>query len=168
MEGVKVYFPVAAPGALFHVGDGHAVQGDGEIIGTGIEVSFDITFTVDLLKGAAIGWPRFENEEFIGTVGNARPLDQCVQHATSEMVRWLQEGYGMDATAVHLLMGQCVRYDMGNVYDPAYTMVCKISKEILEKIRSFAEKLLGMVRRAGADVGCGVLSPVVHFPGIAG
>ena len=134
VEGVKVYFPVAAPGALFHLGDGHAVQGDGEIVGTGIEISFDVSFTVDLLKGETISWPRFENQEFIGTVGNARPLDQCVQHATSEMVRWLQEGFGMEARTVHLLMGQCVHYDMGNIYDPAYTMVCKISKGILEKM----------------------------------
>ena len=44
-EGVTVYFPVFAPGALFHLGDGHAVQGDGEIVGTGIEISMDVTFT---------------------------------------------------------------------------------------------------------------------------
>ena len=27
---------------LFHLGDGHAVQGDGEIVGTGIEISFEM------------------------------------------------------------------------------------------------------------------------------
>lgn len=134
VEGVVVYFPVAAEGALFHIGDGHAIQGDGEIVGTGVEISFDVSFTVDLLKGETIGWPRFENDAFIGTVGNARPLDQCVQHATSEMLRWLQDGYGMDARVAHLLLGQCVHYDMGNVYDPAYTMVCKVAKEILDQV----------------------------------
>jgi amidase len=41
-EGVTVYFPVSAEGALFHIGDGHAVQGDGEIVGTGVEISFDV------------------------------------------------------------------------------------------------------------------------------
>ena len=46
-----------------------------------------------------IGWPRFEDKEFIGTAGNARPLDQALQHATTEMLRWLQEGYGLDAVA---------------------------------------------------------------------
>src|SRR5690606_10082769 len=88
-EGVTVYFPVFVPGALFHIGDGHAVQGDGEIVGTGVEISFEMTFTVDLLKGRPSQWPRGENEEYIFTVGNARPLDQCVQHATTEMLRWL-------------------------------------------------------------------------------
>jgi len=131
VEGVTVYFPVAAAGALFHIGDGHATQGDGEIVGTGIEISFDVQFTVDLLKGQRIGWPRGENEEYIFTCGNARPLDQCVQHATTEMVKWLQEGYGLDAFGANILMGQTVKYDLGNIFDPAFTMVCKMPKRWL-------------------------------------
>jgi acetamidase/formamidase len=130
-SGVTVYFPIFAPGALLHVGDGHAVQGDGEIVGTGIEISFDVRFTVRLLKGKRIQWPRGENEEIIFTVGNARPLDQCVQHATTEMLRWLEEGYGLDPLGANILMGQCVRYDLGNIFDPAYTMVCKMPKALL-------------------------------------
>lgn len=130
-EGVCVHFPVFVPGALLHVGDGHAVQGDGEIVGTGVEVSFDVEFTVRLAKAKTIDWPRAENTEEIMTVGNARPLDQCVQHATTEMVRWLQADYGLDARGAHILMGQCARYDLGNVYDPAYTMVCKVPRRYL-------------------------------------
>lgn len=130
-EGVTAYFPVFAPGALLHVGDGHAVQGDGEIVGTGIETSFDVTFTVRVLKGKKIRWPRGENADYLFTVGNARPLDQCVQHATSEMLRWLEEDYGLDAIAASLLLGQCVEYDLGNIFDPAYTMVCKVPKRHL-------------------------------------
>lgn len=131
VQGVTVYFPVFAPGALFHIGDGHAVQGDGEIVGTGIEISFDVQFTVDLLKGKRSGWPRGENSEFIFTCGNARPLDQCVQHATTEMVQWLQQDYGLDAVGAHILMGQTVKYELGNIFDPAYTMVCKMPKSVL-------------------------------------
>jgi acetamidase/formamidase len=136
VAGTTVYFPVFAPGALFFLGDGHALQGDGEIVGTGIEISFDVRFSVRLLKGKTIHWPRGENDEFIFTVGNARPLDQAVQHATSEMLRWLQSDYGLDAQDASILMGQTVRYDVGNVFDPAYTMVCKMPKEVLERLRS--------------------------------
>ena len=134
VEGVTVYFPVFASGALFHIGDGHALQGDGEIVGTGIEISFDVQFTVRVLKGKKGFWPRAENETYIFTVGNARPLDQCIQHATTEMLRWLQSDYDLDPRSAHTLLGQCVEYDMGNVYDPAYTMVCKIKKNLLENI----------------------------------
>jgi amidase len=133
VAGVTVFFPVLAPGALLHVGDGHAIQGDGEIVGTGIEISFDVQFTVNLIKGQRIGWPRMENADYIVTVGNARPLDQALQHATTEMTRWLQDGYGLDARATGILLGMAVEYEVGNVFDPAYTMVCKVRKSLLER-----------------------------------
>jgi len=130
-QGVTVYFPVTVPGALLFVGDGHAVQGDGEIVGTGIEISFDVQFTVQLLKGKTITWPRAEDDAHIMAVGNARPLDQALQHATSELHRWLVEDYGFDGRAASILLGQAIRYDVGNVFDPAYTMVAKLEKKLL-------------------------------------
>ncbi len=134
VEGVTVYFPVNTEGALFHIGDGHAVQGDGEIVGTGVEISFDVQFTVQVQKGKHIRWPRGENADYIFTVGNARPLDQCVQHATTEMIRWLQSDFGLDPVGAHILLGQAVEYDLGNIFDPAFTMVCKVPKRVLPKV----------------------------------
>ena len=87
--GVDVPFPVEAPGALFFLGDVHAAQCDGEIVGTGIETSAEVTFTVKLLKGKSIGWPRGITATGRLTIGNARPLDQALQHATTEMLDWL-------------------------------------------------------------------------------
>jgi amidase len=133
-QGVTIYFPVFVEGALFFVGDGHALQGDGEIAGTGIEISFDVQFTVSLKKGKRIGWPRGENETHLFTAGNARPLDQALQHATTEMIAWLKQDYGLDQVGVHTLLGQCVEYEVGNVFDPAYTMICKLSKSLLRQI----------------------------------
>ena len=132
--GATVYFPVFAPGALFHLGDGHATQGDGEIVGTGVEISCEVQFTVGLRKGQKIRWPRGENDDYIFTVGNARPLDQALQHATTEMIRWLGEEYAFDIASASSLLGQCVEYDVGNVFDPAYTMVCKVPKRLLSHV----------------------------------
>jgi amidase len=129
--GVTVYFPVFEPGALLFVGDGHAAQSCGEIVGSGIEISMEVRVTVRVLKGKAIGWPRGETDDEIFTVGCARPLDQCVQHATTEMLKWLQQDYGLDALGANLLMAQCARYDLGNIFDPAYTMVCRMGKKWL-------------------------------------
>jgi acetamidase/formamidase len=136
VSGVTVYLPVFVPGGLLFMGDGHAVQGDGEITGTGIEVSFDVQFTVTLQKDREIHWPRAENEEYLMAVGNARPLDQALQHATTEMIRWLQEEQGVTAAATYILLGQCVEYDIGNVYDPAYTVVCKLKKSWVSACQS--------------------------------
>jgi acetamidase/formamidase len=131
VSGVTVRFPVFVPGALFFLGDGHALQGDGEISTSGVEISFEAEFTVDVRKREHIQWPRGENAAYIFTVGNARPLDQAVQHATTEMLRWLQKGYGLSAREAGILLGYCVEYDIGNMYDPAYTMVCKLPKRYL-------------------------------------
>ena len=129
--GAAAYFPVSEPGALFYLGDGHASQGDGEIVGTGIETSFDVEFTVEVLKGKQIGWPRGEHAEEIFAIGNARPLDQALQHATTEMLRWLTSEYGLDAEGASHLLGQVVRYDIANVFNPAYSVVCRVGKASL-------------------------------------
>lgn len=131
VAGVTVYFPVFVAGALFFLGDCHALQGAGEIVGTGIEISADVRFRVDLQKGRRIGWPRGETGDTIFTAGNARPLDQALQHATTEMTRWLQEEYGLDPIGAQTLLGQVVDYEVGNVFDPAYTVVCKVAKRWL-------------------------------------
>lgn len=130
--GATVWFPVSARGALFFLGDCHAVQGDGEIVGTGIETTFDVTVRLSVEKKKTIIWPRGETADDIFAIGNARPLDQALQHATSEMLRWLGADYGLDKTAASHLLGQVVRYDVGNVFDPAYTMACRISKSWLK------------------------------------
>ena len=131
VAGTTVSFPVYEPGALFFLGDGHAAQGCGEIVGSGIEISMTVRFSVDVIKSRTIGWPRGETSDCLFTVGCARPLDQCVQHATTEMLKWLQDDYGLDALGANLLLAQCVRYDLGNMFDPAYTMVCRLEKRFL-------------------------------------
>jgi amidase len=132
--GVEVMFPVAVPGALFFLGDVHAQQCDGEIVGTGIETAAEVTFTARVLKGTKIGWPRGMTESEIFTIGNARPLDQALQHATTEMLDWLMQDYGLDAVAASHVMGQSVRYDIANVFNPAYSVACRIARDALRGI----------------------------------
>lgn len=129
--GTTAYFPVFAPGALLFLGDGHALQGDGEIGGTGVEISMDVQVRVRLHEGKSIGWPRGRDERGIFTVGNARPLDQAAQHATTEMLRWLEEDYELDRTSANIVMSQGVEYEIGNFFDPAYTIVCRIGSALL-------------------------------------
>jgi acetamidase/formamidase len=129
--GTTVWFPVSAPGALFFLGDCHAVQGDGEIVGTGVETTFEVTVRLTVEKKATLIWPRGETAEDILTIGNARPLDQALQHATTEMLNWLTSDYGLDKRAASHLLGQVVRYDVANVFDPAYTIACRVAKKWL-------------------------------------
>jgi amidase len=133
--GVDVMFPVSAPGGLFFLGDVHAAQGDGEIVGTGIETAAEVQFTVQVVKTKKIGWPRGSTTDEIFTIGNARPLDQALQHATTEMLDWLIEDYGLDEVSASHVMGQAVRYDIANVFNPAYSVVCRIGREWLTGLK---------------------------------
>lgn len=126
--GSRLMLPVSEPGALLFVGDGHAKQGHGELVGSGIEISMDVEFTVQLLKGQTIAWPRLDNDEFLMVLGSARPLLQALQHATTELQGWLMTDYGFDERTSSLLMGQVVEYEIANVVDPNFTVVAKIKK----------------------------------------
>jgi acetamidase/formamidase len=128
VAGVKVMLPVYEPGALLFIGDGHARQGHGEVVGTGLEISMDVEFTVELVKKKTIGWPRLENNDYIMTLGSERPLLQAFQHATTELLRWLMADYGFDERTASMLMGQAVEYEIANVVDPHFTVVAKLGK----------------------------------------
>ena len=134
VAGCSVSFPVFVPGALFFLGDCHAVQGDGEIVGTGVETCCEVEVRLTVEKGRTIRWPRGETRDRIFTVGNARPLDQALQHATTEMVAWLTSDYGLSPAGAAHLLGQVVRYEVGNVFNPAYTMICSVEKKWLPKL----------------------------------
>jgi amidase len=131
-EGVTALFPVFTEGALFFLGDGHAAQGDGEIVGSGVEISMDVQFRIGIRKKKRSFWPRIESEHELAAIGNARPLDQAVQEATTELVRWMQAEYRMELTASSVLLGQTIRYDIGNFYNPAYTAAARIERRWLQ------------------------------------
>jgi len=133
--GVKVMLPVNEPGALLFIGDGHALQGEGEVVGTGLETSMDVEFTVQLVKKAAIAWPRLENDTHVMVLGSERSLIEALQHATSEMHRWLMADYKLSERGASLLMGQALEYEVANVVDPRFTIVAKMRKSVLAGLR---------------------------------
>jgi acetamidase/formamidase len=131
-EGATVYLPVYHPGGLLFIGDGHALQGDGEPTGTGIEVPMEVEFTVDLRKAAKLGGPRVQTAEYLISVGSqpefSSSLDRGLQIATTDMIRWLASEYGLEDWAAHLLVGYQAKYDVVTVMG---SMALKIPKRVL-------------------------------------
>ncbi|MBM3774386.1 MAG: acetamidase [Acidobacteria bacterium] len=133
-EGSTVILPVYHPGGLLYIGDGHALQADGEPLGNGIETSFDVEFSTEVRKQAALSGPRVETAEDIISVGAQAefqsPLDRALQIATADMVRWLTTDYGLEPWAAHLLIAFQGRYDVITV---AGSMGLKIDRKLLPK-----------------------------------
>jgi acetamidase/formamidase len=130
-EGATVYLPVFHDGALFYFGDGHALQGDGEIIGSGLETTMDVTFQFDVIKGKRIRWPRYEDAEYIGVLGSVRPLIDALRIAYVELIEWLVAEYGFDKMEAFQVASQVGEVRVANVVDPNYTVVAKFPKRFL-------------------------------------
>ena len=92
-KGTTLYLPVNVEGALLQFGDGHLVQGEGEIIGTAVEAALNVKLKVDLIKGRTLSWPRLEDDQFIiagcplNVGGDPHPCvvvrwDQTDEHST--------------------------------------------------------------------------------------
>ena len=131
-EGTTVYFPVWVRGAYLGFGDVHAAQGDGEICGSGLETTAEVTLRLTVRKGWTIEWPRLEDGVHIMVAASARPLYDAFAIAHVELNRWLVEGYGFDRYEAFQVLSQAGTARVGNVVDPFYTVVAKFPKACLE------------------------------------
>jgi creatinine amidohydrolase len=130
-EGTTVYLPVFHDGALFYFGDGHALQGDGEVCGSGLETSMDVAFRFGLQKKKAIAWPRMEDAEHIMVAGSARPLSDALRIAFVELVGWLAAEHGFAKADAYQLVSQTAVVRVAQMVDPLYTVVAKFPKRFL-------------------------------------
>jgi acetamidase/formamidase len=130
-EGATLYLPVSALGALLFVGDGHALQGAGELTGNALETSMDIEFSVDLIAGSAPRNPRMENKDFLMASGIAGSLDEAFRQATTNLVLWLEKDFKLNPAEVSSVLGTSIVYDIAEVVDPQVHVVAKIPKSAL-------------------------------------
>ena len=129
--GNTLMLPVSRPGALFGLGDVHAVQGDGEVCGVAVEVDAVVTLKFDLEKGRKIDWPRVESPDEIMTIGSARPLEDAARIAFREMVDWMAYDYGWDRLDAYMFLSLAARARIAQIVDPLYTVVVKLHKRYL-------------------------------------
>jgi amidase len=131
VEGNTVYLPVQQPGALLYLGDAHALQGDGETSQYALETSMDVEFTVELIKGKAINMPRVASPTHIMTLGQAGSLDDALRAATSGMVQWLQQDYGLSLSESAQVLGSAVQYTVANLAGRSVGVAAKVNKALL-------------------------------------
>jgi acetamidase/formamidase len=116
VAGSVLYLPVHVPGALLSIGDGHALQGHGEVTGTALETSLRGTFELRVIKGQRLRWPRAETPTHYIAMGLNEDLDEATRLATREMVDFLviekklsrDEAYMLCSLAADLHVTQAV------------------------------------------------------------
>jgi amidase len=134
VEGATVYLPVRVPGAFLYFGDGHALQGDGELNGNALETSMDVTVTVDVISGKHIPGPRVESATHIMAMGLDGSLDDAFRDATSNMADWLTNDYKLTPSELAQVLGSASEYKVSEAADRNAGMILKINKDRLKSL----------------------------------
>jgi amidase len=126
-EGATLFFPVYHKGAYFYVGDGHAAQGDGEGLGSGIETSLDVQFTVKVHKNKPLSIPRLVNDEYIISIGSQPEFRSSTEFglraANADMLNWLTTEYKLTAPEANLLMGTAIQHKIVTYFGTVATLI---------------------------------------------
>jgi len=126
----NLFLPVFHEGALLYVGDVHAVQGDGEISGTAVEMPAEVTIKTDLVQ-ESINWPRIENDHEImsvATTSAGRSLEDAIRTAFLELIMWMEKKHGLNRFDALMLCSQVGKIRIGNLW----TVAAKIEKKYLK------------------------------------
>ena len=130
--GNTVYLPVSVDGAYFFTGDCHAIQGEGELCGTALEISARLKLKFEIIKGKKITWPRIESPDEYMVVGSARPMEDAARIAYAELIEWMTE-FGWDRLDAYQALTQAGKLYCANMVDTSYSMVAKVSKSLAER-----------------------------------
>ncbi len=128
--GSTLYLPVHNSGALLSIGDGHAVQGYGEIAGSAVEASLKGEIQVFLHKNQPMEWPRAETPTHYMTMGLNADLDEAAGIAADEMIDFLVETKGIDRETAILLCSVAMDMFVTQVVDGTKGIRAMIAKEI--------------------------------------
>lgn len=117
VAGTTLYIPVAAKGALFVAGDGHAGQGNGEVDITAMETFLTGTFKFTVIKNKPMSWPRAETPTHYITMGFSPDLKEATEHALRDMIDFLVEEKHMTRDDAYMLSSVAVDMDITQLVD---------------------------------------------------
>lgn len=122
-EGAVLYLPVAVKGALFGAGDVHAIMGDGEVGGTGLEIPADVTVTLEVIKGGAPAFPLIETEDVYAFIVSDETLDEATDKGVELMHGFLKSKMtDLSDEDIYILMSLVGSTEICQIVDPLKTV----------------------------------------------
>ena len=131
--GTSLFLPVHVPGALISIGDGHAVQGDGEVGMSAVETSLKGEIQVVLHKGMRITWPRAETPTHYMTMGLHEDLNQAAKIATREMLNFVVETKGVPRDDALMLLSAAMDLRVTQIVDGTKGVHAMLPKAIFHR-----------------------------------
>jgi len=133
VAGSMLYIPVQVAGVLLSMGDGHAMQGDGEVTLTALETSLRGTVQVTVLRGMSLRWPRAETPTHYITMGLHTDLDEAAKLATREMIDFLVAEKQMKRDAAYVLCSIAVDLHVTQLVDGTKGVHAMLAKSIFAR-----------------------------------
>jgi len=128
--GTSLFLPVHTKGALISIGDGHAVQGAGEVGMSAVETSLKGTIQVIVRKGKKVLWPRAETPTHYITMGLNEDLDQAAKIATREMLNFVVETKKIPRDDALMLLSAAMDLQITQIVDGAKGVHAMLPKAI--------------------------------------
>lgn len=132
-EGATLYLPVNVEGALLAMGDMHSSMGDGEIMGSGLEVAGEIEVHVEVLKDANLPLPFVETDEVYATIGSRETMEDASKLAISNMVEFLKAHKDMTFNQAGMFLSLAGDLRVCQAVNPNKTMRVEVRKDVLKK-----------------------------------
>ena len=129
--GATLYLPVNVEGGLLMMGDIHAAQGHGEIIGGGIETSGTIDCTIRVIRGKVVNRPRLRDATQLMAIASDGDLRTAIQLAYSDLLNWLAANLHMNRSDAYNLLSQTGSITIGNLVTSPYTVGASIPNSVL-------------------------------------
>lgn len=117
IDGSTLFLPVFVEGAKFSAGDGHGLQGDGEVNVTALETAVTATFEFHLHKRTGQSFPRAETPTHLISMGLNEDLDQAARQALREMITLICERTNLDRPEAYALCSLAADFRVTQLVD---------------------------------------------------
>lgn len=131
-----VVMPVNVEGALLSLGDLHAKQGAGELLGCAVECDGRVTISVEIIKAdnpAWFGWPQVNTDTFIGSLGYRNySIENSIREAVFDLVKRIEYDCHVPFMDAYMVVGQCVNVVICQMLGEANAALATIDRKIIE------------------------------------
>lgn len=127
--GTQLILPVFHSGGLLAMGDVHAAMGDGEIMGTGIEIGAKITVSVELWKQAQITSPLLQTQDMLYAIASAHTMEEAAKQAASQLRQRICQTMQMEDAQAGMLISVAGQVEVCQIVDPKVTLRVGIPRE---------------------------------------
>ncbi|MFQ6097130.1 MAG: acetamidase/formamidase family protein, partial [Armatimonadota bacterium] len=129
--GTKVHLPVAVAGALFGLGDVHALQADGEVCGQGIEVEAEVAVRIDVRRGLTLKRPMIETDVHFAFCASAKTLEEAVPIALGDARDFLIRRLGVTDAEALMLMSLVGDVRISQIVNPLKTVRACVPRSLV-------------------------------------